>query len=101
MRSEAQYREAVQEVLGIVDARAAAGMQVSAFRRIFNGYHSARHMHIGTRDSPLGVCYRKEEIADGSGRWMVFARFDTLEVLEWCLKELTPCMARRQKELFL
>jgi hypothetical protein len=94
-----EQREAIREVLAVVDDRAARGLQVSEFRRIFTGYHSHRHMHIGGRDSPLGVCYRKEEIPRSGGQWVVFARFDTLDVLDWCLKVLKPTI--RQKELFL
>jgi len=97
--------EAVREILAIVDERAARGVQVTEFRRIFAGYHTFRHMHLGGPDSPLGVCYRKEEIPKSGGYWMVYARFDTLDVLAWCLDVLNgrdnvSTSSRRQKELF-
>lgn len=93
--------DAVHEVLAVVDDRASRGLHVSEFRRIFSGYHSARHMHIGGRDSPLGVCYRKEEIPRSGGKWVVFARFDTLDVLEWCLKILNMPQNQKKRQLSL
>jgi hypothetical protein len=91
-------QDAIREVLAVVDDRAARGWAVSEFRKIVPSYHAARHIHIGGRDSPLGVCYRKEEIPKSGGQWMVYARFDTLDVLEWCLRLLN---GSRVKQLSL